>query len=179
LALVTITARRTRASIASFHLSALLLVAFSVYVYRDVLAAAYFHACASRSLGRRIALTQDRPPFCPGYRHPVAYPASICSTRSQGEILFLVSSSRVLLTPSVASTDDHQSRADGVPFVYDDLFIPRFHSIVFLASRVPHLSHDMLPPLADYDYTKNLVQRSFKVCVYSSARFCYSYSARL
>ncbi|KAI9449921.1 hypothetical protein BJY52DRAFT_1227472 [Lactarius psammicola] len=33
---------------------------------------------------------------------------------------------------------------------------------VFLAYRVPHLSHDMLPPLADYDYTKNLVKRSFK-----------------
>jgi hypothetical protein len=38
----------------------------------------------------------------------------------------------------------------------------------FLASRVPHLSHDMLPPLADYNYTKNLVQRSFKACVYFS-----------
>ena len=35
--------------------------------------------------------------------------------------------------------------------------------IVFLAYRIPHLSHDMLPPLADYDYTKNLVKRSFKV----------------
>lgn len=35
-------------------------------------------------------------------------------------------------------------------------------SIVFMAYRVPHLSHDMLPPLADYDYTKNLVRRSFK-----------------
>ncbi|KAH9016830.1 hypothetical protein EDB85DRAFT_700652 [Lactarius pseudohatsudake] len=34
--------------------------------------------------------------------------------------------------------------------------------IVFLAYRVPHLSHDMLPPLADYDYTRNLVKRSFK-----------------
>jgi hypothetical protein len=38
--------------------------------------------------------------------------------------------------------------------------------IVFLAYRVPHLSHDMLPPLADYDYTKNLVRRSFKVGTY-------------
>jgi len=36
-------------------------------------------------------------------------------------------------------------------------------SIVFSANRVPHLSQDMLPPLADYDYTKNLVRRSFKV----------------
>ena len=34
--------------------------------------------------------------------------------------------------------------------------------IVFLAYRVPHISHDMLPPLADYDYTRNLVKRSFK-----------------
>ena len=34
--------------------------------------------------------------------------------------------------------------------------------IIFLAYRVPHLSHDMLPPLADYDYTRNLVKRSFK-----------------
>jgi len=36
LALVAITARRTRTSVASFHLSSLLLVTFSVYVYRDV-----------------------------------------------------------------------------------------------------------------------------------------------
>jgi hypothetical protein len=43
--------------------------------------------------------------------------------------------------------------------------------IVFLAYRIPHLSHDMLPPLADYDYTKNLVRRSFKAGTYfSSAR---------
>ncbi len=85
------------------------------------LAISHFHAGASRSLGRRLALGQDRPPFCPGYRHPVDYPTSICSTRSQGEILFLVSSSRVLLTPSVAPTDDQQSRVDGVPFVYGDV----------------------------------------------------------
>ncbi len=42
-------------------------------------------------------------------------------------------------------------------------------SIVLLASRVPHLSHDMLPPLADYNYTKTFVQRSFKACVYFSS----------
>lgn len=34
--------------------------------------------------------------------------------------------------------------------------------VVSMAYRVPHLSHDMLPPLSDYDYTKNLVRRSFK-----------------
>jgi hypothetical protein len=34
---------------------------------------------------------------------------------------------------------------------------------VFLGYRVPHLSLDQLPALADYDYTKNLVKRSFMV----------------
>jgi len=34
--------------------------------------------------------------------------------------------------------------------------------VVFLAYRVPHLSQDMLPSLADYDYAENLVKRSFK-----------------
>jgi hypothetical protein len=45
--------------------------------------------------------------------------------------------------------------------------------IVFLAYRVPHLAHDMLPPLADYDYTKNLVKRSFKAGPQSSGRNFY------
>ena len=36
LALVALTARRTRASVASFHLSTLLLITFSVYAYRDI-----------------------------------------------------------------------------------------------------------------------------------------------
>ena len=35
--------------------------------------------------------------------------------------------------------------------------------IIFKAYRVPHLSADEFPPLADYDYSKNLVKRSFKV----------------
>ncbi|KAL4243444.1 hypothetical protein ABKN59_001093 [Abortiporus biennis] len=34
--------------------------------------------------------------------------------------------------------------------------------VIFLAYRVPHLGYDKLPPLADYDETKNLVARSFK-----------------
>ncbi|KAI9059804.1 multidrug resistance-associated ABC transporter [Trametes sanguinea] len=33
--------------------------------------------------------------------------------------------------------------------------------IIFKAYRLPHLPFDELPPLADYDYAKNLVKRSF------------------
>ena len=35
--------------------------------------------------------------------------------------------------------------------------------IVFLACRIPHLSHDKLPPLADYDYAKNLSKHALPV----------------
>jgi hypothetical protein len=38
-------------------------------------------------------------------------------------------------------------------------------SIVLLAYRVPHLAHDQLPALTDYDYAHNLKSKSFKVIV--------------
>lgn len=44
------------------------------------------------------------------------------------------------------------------------LFYTFLDPIVFLAYRIPHLSYDHLPPLADYDYAKNLIKRSYPVC---------------
>lgn len=35
--------------------------------------------------------------------------------------------------------------------------------IVFLAYTIPHLSHDQLPPLSDYDDAVNLKAHSFPV----------------
>jgi hypothetical protein len=43
--------------------------------------------------------------------------------------------------------------------------------VIFEAYRVPHLSHERLPPLADYDYAKRLTEHAFPVsenCEYSS-----------
>jgi hypothetical protein len=34
--------------------------------------------------------------------------------------------------------------------------------LIFKARRVPHLSIDEFPPMADYDYAKNLIARSYK-----------------
>jgi hypothetical protein len=39
--------------------------------------------------------------------------------------------------------------------------------VVFLACRVPHLAHDQLPVLADYDYAHNLKLKSFKVTLFN------------
>lgn len=35
--------------------------------------------------------------------------------------------------------------------------------VIFEAYRVPHLSHERLPPLADYDYAKRLTENAFPV----------------
>jgi hypothetical protein len=37
--------------------------------------------------------------------------------------------------------------------------------IIFLSYRLPHLPFDQLPPLADYDYCKNLKAKAFPVSV--------------
>lgn len=42
------------------------------------------------------------------------------------------------------------------------LWLDRF---IWLGYRLPHLPLDQLPPMADYDLTKNLVTRSYKVCL--------------
>ncbi|KAI0248983.1 hypothetical protein BJV78DRAFT_1276336 [Lactifluus subvellereus] len=147
LALFTVTARRTRASITSSHLSLLLLITFSVYAYRDIWPLLTF--TLSPADGREGVLLWIKigllavaavivPLIIPGQYVPLDLKA-----RSSPLPSFLS------LTPATAS---HLSM-----MTYTFL-----EPIVFLAYRVPHLSHDMLPPLADYDYTKNLVQRSFK-----------------
>lgn len=45
--------------------------------------------------------------------------------------------------------------------------------IVFLAYRIPHLAHDQLPVLADYDYTHNLKLASFKVTLLTWTLFLF------
>ncbi|KAJ7678094.1 hypothetical protein DFH06DRAFT_975898 [Mycena polygramma] len=43
--------------------------------------------------------------------------------------------------------------------------------VIFLGYRLPHLPHEMLPPLADYDYAKHLQRRSFPhMDVFSGAK---------
>ena len=37
--------------------------------------------------------------------------------------------------------------------------------LIWLGYNLPHLPLDKLPPLADYDRTKNLVKNSYKVCL--------------
>ncbi|KAH8986103.1 hypothetical protein EDB92DRAFT_1949382 [Lactarius akahatsu] len=112
LGLMTLTAQRVRASVASFHLSSLLLGTFSVYAYRNIWPLLTFtlspvDAWEGALLWVRIGL--------------LAFAAIVIP----------------LLVPYQYIPIDPKARS---PAAY----------------RVPHLSHDMLPPLADYDNTRNL-----------------------
>lgn len=45
------------------------------------------------------------------------------------------------------------------------LFYSFLDPLIWLGYRVPHISHDQLPPQCDYDYAKNLIKRSYPVGV--------------
>ncbi|KAH8997805.1 P-loop containing nucleoside triphosphate hydrolase protein [Lactarius hatsudake] len=109
LGLMTLTARRVRTSVASLHLSLLLLGTFSVYAYRNI--------------WPLLTFTLSPVDACEG---PLLWdPQQAINPEQTASLLSMM--------------------------LYTFL-----DPIVFLAYRVPHLSHDMLPPLADYDYTRNL-----------------------
>ncbi|KAH8986106.1 hypothetical protein EDB92DRAFT_2054957 [Lactarius akahatsu] len=136
LALVAVTARRVRASIASFHLSSLLLGTFSVYAYRNIWPLLTFtlspvDAWEGPLLWVKIGL--------------LAFAAIV--------IPLLVPRQYIPIDPKdpqqVINPEQTASLLSMMLYTFLD-------PIVFLAYRVPHLSHDMLPPLADYDYTRNL-----------------------
>ncbi|KAI9434147.1 hypothetical protein H4582DRAFT_2112597 [Lactarius indigo] len=138
LGLMTVTARRVRASVTSFHLSSLLLGTFSVYAYRNIWPLLTFtlspvDASEGPLLWVRIGL--------------LAFAAIVIS--------LLVPRQYIPIDSKVINPEQTASLLSMMLYTFLD-------PIVFLAYRVPHLSHDMLPPLADYDYTRNLVERSFK-----------------
>ncbi|KAI0306147.1 hypothetical protein B0F90DRAFT_1814940 [Multifurca ochricompacta] len=142
LALFTVTARRTRASVTSLHLSSLLIATLSVYAYRDVWPLLTF--TLSPADGSEGALLWVKIGLL---------------TLTAVVIPLIIPRQYVPLDPKdlqqSVNPEQTASRLSMLTYTFID-------PIVFMAYRVPHLSNDMLPPLADYDYTKNLVRRSFK-----------------
>ncbi|KAH9166017.1 hypothetical protein EDB89DRAFT_2076263 [Lactarius sanguifluus] len=139
LGLMTLTARRVRASVASFHLSSLLLGTFSVYAYRNIWPLLTFTLSPVD--------TREGPLLWVGI-DLLAFAAIV--------IPLLVPYQYIPIDPkAIINPEQTASLLSTMLYTFLD-------PIVFLAYRVPHLSHDMLPPLSDYDYTRNLVKRSFK-----------------
>ncbi|KAI0291829.1 hypothetical protein BC826DRAFT_1105763 [Russula brevipes] len=147
LALLTLTARRTRASVASFHLSSLLVVTFSVYAYRDIWPLLTYTLLPADAQEGALLWAKIGLLFVAGIVVPLTVPRQYDP-----------------IDPKARSSSDPQTaiNPEQTASVLSMALYTFLDHIVFLTNRVPHLSHDMLPPLADYDYTKYLVRRSFK-----------------
>ncbi|KAJ7275444.1 hypothetical protein B0H12DRAFT_1199540 [Mycena haematopus] len=142
LAVATVAAKRRWSQVAVKHLNTVLLVTFIVYGYRDLF------------------------PFITYHRVPI--------DGSEGWILwakvFALSTAAVIVplfilrpyTPVDPKNPMPVPNPEQTASIVSTMFYFFLDPIVFLGYRVPHLSHDQLPPLADYDSSANLKARNFK-----------------
>ncbi|KAH9967588.1 hypothetical protein BC827DRAFT_1264378 [Russula dissimulans] len=136
LGFVTISARTSRGSVASVHLSLLLLVTLSVYAYRDIWPLLTFTLLPADASEGILLWTKIGLLAVAGIAIPLVTPRQY-----------------VPFDPKDPQTDiNPEQTASRLSMMLYTFLDP----IIFLANRVPHLSQDMLPPLADYDYAKNI-----------------------
>ncbi|KAF7978858.1 hypothetical protein HWV62_44329 [Athelia sp. TMB] len=141
LALVSVSARPRWGRLVSNHLAVVLLALFGVYFYRDIWPLATFT------------------------KHPIdLFEGWLLWAKVI--ILFIISVIIPLFMPrqyipvdpaeptSVPAPEQTASIISLVLWFFLD-------PIIFQAYRIPHLSHDQLPPIADYDRSRNLVKTGF------------------
>ncbi|KAI5991472.1 hypothetical protein EDD15DRAFT_2275310 [Pisolithus albus] len=143
LGLISVTTRPRHSRTASTHLAVVLLALFSVYAYRDLYPLLTFteepqDLHEGRLLWAKLVILTTisiiLPVMCPTQYIPVDPEHPSDPTNPEQTASWLSFSLYTWLDP-----------------------------IVVKAQRVPHLSRDQLPPLADYDYARNLRKRSFPV----------------
>ncbi|KAJ7720271.1 hypothetical protein DFH07DRAFT_760895 [Mycena maculata] len=141
LAILSISANPKWNRIAARHLDALLLCNFGVYSYRDVFPLATF-----------ILSPMD---LWEGW---VLWPKIIVLFAVSGIIPLVIPRKYTPLNPKkpmpVPNPEQIASVLSSVLYFFLD-------PIIFLASRIPHLSFDQLPPLCDYDYAEDLKIKAF------------------
>ncbi|KAH9053585.1 hypothetical protein EDB87DRAFT_1825596 [Lactarius vividus] len=142
LALSTITAQRESASVTSLHLSSLLLVTFFVYAYRDIWPLLTFV----------LSPADEREGILLWFKLGLLAFAGVV-------IPLIIPRQYIPINPRDPQQALNPEQTAPLLSMMTYTFID---PIVFLAYRVPHLSQEMLPPLADYDYAENLAQKSFK-----------------
>ncbi|KAI8982789.1 multidrug resistance-associated ABC transporter [Trametes punicea] len=141
LAFMSVISRPSLSKLASGHATLVLLVVWGVYFYRDLWPLATFtlrplDAAEGSLLWAKIALltlaTVIVPLFCPRQYVPV--------------------------DPKDPAPEVNPEQTASIFSMSVYTFLD---GIIFKAYRMPHLPWEELPPLADYDYAKNLVKRSF------------------
>ncbi|KZV76920.1 multidrug resistance-associated ABC transporter [Peniophora sp. CONT] len=142
LSLVTITAKGRIARAISPHLSLVLIVGFGVYAYRD--------------LWPLLTFT-----LAPADRHEGALLWAKVALITYSAVLVPLSMPReyVALDSTDPQPEANPEQTTNIISLTTYTFLDKY---IFQAYSQGRLEYEQLPPLADYDYTKNLVKRSFK-----------------
>ncbi|KAG2065985.1 P-loop containing nucleoside triphosphate hydrolase protein [Suillus decipiens] len=141
LGLVSVTAKPRWSRVVSNHLATLLFAVFAVFAYRDLWPLITFH---------------DRPK---DFKEGSLLWAKV-TILFLSSIVFPLVSPRQYVPVDLANPADHPHPEQTSSWLSMILYT-WLDPIVFKASRVPHLSHEELPPLADHDYSRNLKKKSF------------------
>ncbi|KAL4068375.1 hypothetical protein V8B97DRAFT_1975301 [Scleroderma yunnanense] len=141
LSIISVTARSRYSRIVASHLVVVLLVLFSTYAYRD--------------LYPLLTFTQDPQDLHEGRLLWVK--VSILTITSIA-LPLLCPTQYIPVDPANPSEFPHPEQT--ASWLLFSLYI-WLDPIVFRAQKVSHLSHDQLPPLADYDYARYLTKLSF------------------
>lgn len=140
LALMSLSATSRWSNVASKHLIIMLIATFGIYFYRDLFPLATFTR-TPRDLSEGWVLWTK---------------VVILALTSIGIPLFIPRQYKPVDPEDPMAVPNAEQTASIFSLVIYSFLDP----IVFLAYRVP-LTHDQLPPLADYDYARHLTEKSF------------------
>ncbi|KAJ7485533.1 P-loop containing nucleoside triphosphate hydrolase protein [Mycena latifolia] len=128
-------------STAALHLSLILAVAFGVYFYRDIF-----------PFGTYTWPVQDAA------EDPLLRPKLIALTLAAAIIPLVTPRTYVPVDPmNPMPTPNPEQTASPLSLILFSFLDP----VILLAFKLPHLPYDLLPPLADTDYSENLKKRGF------------------
>ncbi|KAI0066587.1 hypothetical protein BV25DRAFT_1403282 [Artomyces pyxidatus] len=142
LAVLSLTVSRKDCAVLTRHLNVLLLSSFGVYAYRDLWPLATFtlspvDLSEGVLLWAKIGLLAFASIFVP----------------------LTIPRQYIPYNPKELVAEPNPEQTASILSLVLYTFV---NPVISLANRIPHLSIEQLPPLADYDFVKNLVASSFK-----------------
>ncbi|KAG1889339.1 hypothetical protein F4604DRAFT_1711826 [Suillus subluteus] len=141
LGLVSVTTKPRWSRLVSNHLATLLFAVFAVFAYRDLWPLITFHKQPKDLKEGGLLWAKVTILFLSSILFPLVSPRQY-----------------VPVDPANVSDNPHPEQTSSWLSM---IFYTWLDPIVFKAYRVPHLSHEELPPLADHDYSRNLKKKSF------------------
>ncbi|OAX34754.1 hypothetical protein K503DRAFT_868725, partial [Rhizopogon vinicolor AM-OR11-026] len=141
LGLVSVTAKPRWSRLVSNHLATLLFTMFAVFAYRDLWPLITFHLQPKDLREGGLLWAKVVVLFLTSIVFPLVSPRQYIP----------VDPARPTETPHPEQTSSWLSM---VLYTWLD-------PIIFKAYRIPHLTQEELPPLADHDYSRNLKKKSF------------------